>query len=592
MSTVVQASTIPNSIVKFYEGAKVDPTYENILLRGWANPNRTDPESEFGNYGATRVITFNSSYTITTAFSFLDPFAKSIKVPVTGLTMNQVEGIKNANYMSFYNNAVYTVMDKDDSVQGFMNNPKLPNKGYDQTSGDAPPSTDPTVWTDYSRIFFFFVKEVKYINDDTYEVFYDLDIFQTYFRKPVLDGSTFSYAVDYDLLPCFVEREHSNTDGIGDNLIPENLELGDYTVMDVDTHLFGDWMVLITATKDVAGDPPVGQTFANVYTPLYMLANIRVSQPNQINEALSWFIDNGQEDAIVSVQEYPAGFGVNQVREDSMTITMPTALDGYTPKNKKLLTYPYNMLVVTNRSGGSIELKWEQWKASDRGKFKIYSCALGSPTIMTVPEQYRGKLYDFDSGLTWQNAPVCPFAGDAYKAYWAQNKNATQLSALGSLMATTATLIGLYGGVASEGMALMSGVGTFSKLAGIMGKRDDTKAIPNQLHGQLNADYLTAGLDQQRFEYQKTCIRAQFARSIDDYFTAFGYATNRIKKPNVGSTCRRRNWCFVKTQGCHIRAEQIPAHILKQMQEIFDRGVRVWKSVNTYLDLSQDNSII
>ena len=586
MSTVVQTKAEPISRLFIYAGAKVDPTYENILLRGWNISETTDPTTEFSNYGASSSVSYVNA---TGWMNHLKPTDKSIKVPVKGFTGSQIETIKNANYMRFINESVYTDVTVEDTQQAFMPNPKLA-KGFENGQMNVAPRADITGYYNMSRWYFAFVTKVEYVNDDTYEVFFEIDIFQTYLRKPTWQGT--GYEIDYTLLPCFVEREHSNTDAIGDNLIPENLELGDYTVMDVDTHLFGDWMVLITATKDVAGDPPVGQTFANVYTPLYMLANIRVSQPNQINEALNWFIENGQEDSIISVQEYPAGFGVNQVREDSMTITMPTALDGYTPKNRKLLTYPYNMLVVTNRSGGSMELKWEQWKASDRGKFKIYSCALGSPTIMTVPEQYRGKLYDFDSALTWQNAPVCPFAGDAYKAYWAQNKNATQLSGLASLMSTTASLIGLYGGVMSESMALMSGVGTIGKLAGIMGKREDTKAIPNQLHGQLNADYLTAGLNQQRFEYQKTCIRAQFARSIDDYFTAFGYATNRIKTPNVGATCHRRNWCYVKTQGCQIKGTQIPASVIKQMQEIFDRGVRVWKTINNYLDLSQDNSII
>ena len=64
-----------------------------------------------------------------------------------------------------------------------------------------------------NKWFYAFIKSVEYINNITSEIEYEIDVMQTWF-------------FDYTLGQCFVEREHSATDNIGDNLVPENLEQG------------------------------------------------------------------------------------------------------------------------------------------------------------------------------------------------------------------------------------------------------------------------------------------------------------------------------------------------------------------------------
>ena len=67
-------------------------------------------------------------------------------------------------------------------------------------------------------------------------------------------------------------------------------------------------------------------------------------------------------------------------------------------------------------------------------------------------------------------------------------------------------------------------------------------------------------------------ITAQMARCIDDYFTAFGYATNRLKVPNINS---RSSWNFVKTNGATFSGT-IMLDDMRKLQAIFDRGVTIW----------------
>lgn len=57
------------------------------------------------------------------------------------------------------------------------------------------------------------------------------------------------------------------------------------------------------------------------------------------------------------------------------TFNKPTEIDGYNPTNKKLLTFPYNYLIVSNNNGSSTKLKYEHFQTSDC-EFDIY----GTPT--------------------------------------------------------------------------------------------------------------------------------------------------------------------------------------------------------------------
>ena len=83
-------------------------------------------------------------------------------------------------------------------------------------------------------------------------------------------------------------------------------------------------------------------------------------------------------------------------------------------------------------------------------------------------------------------------------------------------------------------------------------------------------------------------IKAEYARIIDEYFSAYGYKTNRVKVPNVTG---RTNWNFVKTIGCYI-AGDIPQEDMAKIKEMFDAGVTFWHNPATFMDYSQSNSIV
>ena len=84
-----------------------------------------------------------------------------------------------------------------------------------------------------SKWFYAFINNVEYVNNTVSEIRFEIDVMQTWF-------------FDYELRDSFVQREHSSTDNIGDNLVPEGLELGEYVSDDFDyTGKMSDYKIVV-----------------------------------------------------------------------------------------------------------------------------------------------------------------------------------------------------------------------------------------------------------------------------------------------------------------------------------------------------------
>ena len=64
-----------------------------------------------------------------------------------------------------------------------------------------------------NRWYFNFITDIRFQNENKSDVYFEQDVFQTWFADDTLKIS-------------FVEREHTNDDTFGNNLVTENLETG------------------------------------------------------------------------------------------------------------------------------------------------------------------------------------------------------------------------------------------------------------------------------------------------------------------------------------------------------------------------------
>lgn len=141
----------PNSDVYLLEDVPLDPTYEHTVM--WADDQVQ--ETWFVTHAAHSF----------TQVSYARHEQNSIKLEVP------IEDVINCNYMAFRNTA-------------FEN-----------------------------KMFYAFVTNIEMLNNVTCEIFFELDVMQTYLFDAVLEE-------------CWVEREHSATDVPGDNLKPEPFDTG------------------------------------------------------------------------------------------------------------------------------------------------------------------------------------------------------------------------------------------------------------------------------------------------------------------------------------------------------------------------------
>lgn len=263
-----------------------------------------------------------------------------------------------------------------------------------------------------NKWFYAFITGVSYISNDVSEIYYELDVMQT-------------WCYDYSFLPSFVQRRHSDSDVLYENTQPEGLELGsEYRSNSVTTFGITSKLNYILLTSDIPSTDISTLTNSwrvhnglinNVYTGLYVFGTTSTSEMQTYLQAM---IDEGKEGAVVSFYMAPTG---NATETQEREIEQVQTLDGYTPTNKKLYTSPFYRLDVTNNAGINNVLKFEYFEGTP--KFRLLMLSFPQAVARVTPENYTVGTTQADQGVVYATYPICGFAGDAYKAWFAQNKN-------------------------------------------------------------------------------------------------------------------------------------------------------------------------
>lgn len=422
-----------------------------------------------------------------------------------------------------------------------------------------------------NKWFYAFVTGVEYVNNETSEVRFEIDVMQT-------------WHFDYDVKMSFVEREMSITDKIGDNLVPENLEIGDYIYKDLGlTSLFNLYQIVIAATFDENMDDATGGMYGGVFSGLhYNVFSSWQSASSFIAEAT----EQNKADGIVSIFMLPVAFTADYQS------TMPEVfdierdkhlsdIDGYVPKNNKLFTYPYNLLYVTNNEGNVANYAFEYF-STDKCNFNVSGAMCCTPECMIVPLNYKGVEKNYNEKLTIGNFPQCAYTVDTFKAWVAQNQNQLALNAINAIGQTAAGAATMYvsGGTLGAGMAL-NGV---QQIGNLVASVSDKSTLPPQARGG-GGSIINMANQIKGFQFYYAHIRAEFARIIDDYFNVYGYATHRVKIPN---RVIRPHWNYVKTVNVCLTGS-VPADDMARLRQIYNNGVTFWRNGDEVGNYALDN---
>lgn len=453
--------------------------------------------------------------------------------------------------------------------------------------------------TNYSdKWFYAFLTGVEYVNDTTANIYYTIDYMQT-------------WLFDYQLKESFVEREHTLTDVVGDNIEPESIDGGDL-VFNSYYPLTStvEFVVLISVIEDGKGCF-IGGIYSGV-----QLYGIRVNISNIDGagaQQLALFLDNysAKPEEVLSIHTIPAFL----LSDDELTIlsyTKVTAfselvirsktrifsagnceavsggtLDGYKPRNKKLYTYPFNFLSINNGDGNALQLRYEFFENGEA--YLLLFGNISNPTsVVCQPYAYRnvptGTDTDYPRTITAEqiaitNFPLSSWAYDSFKLWMANGALQDTLSAA------------VAGGVAGFKLGGAGGAAVGALAGGWLGV---AKGALNSewfsadvIRGTTGSNNAALGAEKLAFYVGRASITAQKAAIIDDFFDKFGYAINRVKVPTITG---RPHWNYVKTQGCNIIGDMPQAEI-KKVCERFDTGITFWKSGEEVGNYSLDNTI-
>lgn len=597
--------------------------------------------------------------------------------------------------------------------------------------------------TNNQKIFYCFVDNVEYINEHVTEIHYTIDIMQT-------------YMFDYNLGQCMVEREHTLTDTLYGNLVPEDFDCSEF-----EYHLLNDinlpklnntttnynvplYSIMIeympnthcinriTTVLDTVDptdaenylsannmlidwSPISAQVFGNVITQgemrnnnycgtRYAFVDIPPSNgttvlASRIQEYMgricdemlgsspqssyvfalkglnSIFSNSGQKAAIVNLTIVPRIFksmpntistpyytlddAYTATFSKTYSLTKPTSFsssylaDSYTPKNKKMFSFPFSSIIVTDDNGNERQYLWEEF-FNNSYNFGLQGVNVSTPTAILTPLGYRGKQHDVGKlSVICGDFPTAKWTEDSYLSYIAQNKNAILMQGaeaiassvmgaygsyerVGSLRGsiggnsttttTTSTKINrsrksgaatsikrnttsytdyddkfsaqqnIYDYVPNQGQVL----GGATSLAEIGIKLADTMASPDPAYGSTNYSAIRSVNNLYGFKVYEQFPRIEAAKRIDNYFTLYGYAIKNVKVPNIKSQPKnylRPHWNYVKNLHTVVLpitegsiTRYVGTDVEETIQAIYDKGITFWMHGEEVGDYSLDNS--
>lgn len=522
-----------------------------------------------------------------------------------------------------------------------------------------------------NKWFYAFVLDVEYVNNITTRVYYQIDYLQTWW-------------FDITIHQCWVDREHIAVDAVGASLTTEDVGFGELELHN-EQNLFGTDSYICIATScdhfEYSNNNWEDQ-FARIITPDYMktkrpstacyllcfdqatvtsgLTDTQDYPDSKYNgfpvasAVYDYLADHDQLDAIISVFELPKGLTDNFVLDGSNEFEtgLMFAFDVIgSPKNKKLLQYPFNILELVDNNGGSRVYRPELFKLDNTQDYPKFRFGV---TFTTIPETYAyplnynkfysnyqgdktDKLADFDSMFVGNAMPQVAYATDSYKVWVAQNstwfgghrQENSEIFSPVDLSKTIRTTIGaglagaigggkyaptitpdskvnitqngqtvtetLKGGgipykATGAGMAIGAGIG----VVGNLWKEGEAVAtkVSNREKAKLLPDKYNAGTggvaSQKRVLGVTLYQKCLNAKDVKRLDDYFDMYGYSCNDLKIPNTHSRPHWNYVKTSMANITGN-IPSTDIQNIKAIFNNGITFWKNPSEVGNYSLNN---
>lgn len=510
-----------------------------------------------------------------------------------------------------------------------------------------------------SKWFYAFVDSIEYINANVTEIKFTTDVWQTW-----------ESALNFH--DSFIVRQHisKSEDTIGANLQPEGFtnlryveeksqrydlgEKGLIFIVACVTYWNGTDFIKQCKTKSIDG------VYSGLYYVPFYSSNSLVSFVNKylVSEA-----EHSKE--IITIyavpkefigenntnfrEGVPLGYNPNSSYTDSYTWESLSYHDGtnkltkiniqpnagstpryVTPNNKKLLTFPFTKIVLTNNNGSSVTYRQEffdnidEYTTGDLMSFVIRATPLSPSCAICYPYNYRSG--DETEGLILNGYPQCSWVSDTYQQWLAFNQNTLKYQQLTPIINAgvnnfnnmVSSLTGGAGNYARAGTQMDSArttQGQFNAIGGAIGnriaslgtqinntvnnlvstgeqiwsfyaKKADMELQPNQSNGSYNSSNIMLAINKLCFTICYYRLSYEQFKQIDNYFDKFGYAINDFKPVNYHN---RSNFDYIETSQVVIEGD-VPEDDMNVIKNMFNSGVRIWHNTTNFLNFNVANN--
>lgn len=326
-----------------------------------------------------------------------------------------------------------------------------------------------------SRTYFCFITGMEYLSENSTRVYFTTDVWTTYLFE--IKGND-----------TFIERMHSPSDLIGDNIIDENLEVQDYIQQGdteyLDFNLDDGYYLIIESNYRPVKDSDYSDTERALRYNGVTLWDGNISGFKKYafkidctsNDTISSSIVNvvaflhraardGYIEDVHNLYVVPlntiAELGENVTFKDSSYLSDTTfnfyeinntsfkvaqfakGFDmktnySYQPKNNKCYCFPFNYVQVSDMQGNVANYNFEDFDNPLHASFdSIFTSSVISGSGVLYPTTYKNMSEDYDDGLPFPKLPVCGWTGDAYINWLTKQGVSAQVGFLGNLFKGT-----------------------------------------------------------------------------------------------------------------------------------------------------------
>lgn len=421
-----------------------------------------------------------------------------------------------------------------------------------------------------NKWFYAFITSVEYINNITSEIEYEIDDMQT-------------WLFDYTLRPCFVEREHIDVDEGQKLLKPEPIDIDMIVTHSKEKMTNLSWVALVSYIP-IEPNENQGQRVGNYMYSGASYKTFNVSTDEGVAQLQNWLLAfdiTQRSNNILGITVVPSNYltANGTPVQLSHQVSRPRTVGFYTPRNNKLLYYPYIFLSVDtgndSRNYNFDLFSTGSFQTGGIARFVSASYLCDNPEIDVYPEMYNGyatqDTLNTEEKVVMKGFPSVSWRSDGY---------VSAIGGLGTDLVKGGIDLGVRGMNEYRGKSLVSNF-----TSGLV----DTLAfnVSSKING-VNGTSVDLALGRRDIRYSIKGVTSVRAIEIDSFFDRYGYACEEIKVPNRNV---RENWTYCKTKDCNI-VGSVPVDSMAKIKSVYNNGVTWWKSIGTVGNYSLSNGTL